>query len=70
VWILAVVLVIVTGLQLFYRKTLTGKAMEACAINKRAASLLGIPSERMVLLAFAMSAGMGSVEGSSLPRSP
>jgi len=62
-WILAVVLVIVTGLQLFYRKTLTGKAMEACAINKRAASLLGIPSERMVLLAFAMSAGMGSVGG-------
>ncbi len=63
VWILAVVLVIVTCLQLFYRKTLTGKAMEACAISKRAASLLGIPSERMVLLAFAMSAGMGSIGG-------
>jgi branched-chain amino acid transport system permease protein len=62
-WILGVVLVIVAGLQLFYRKTLTGKAMEACAINKKAASLLGIPSERMVLLAFALSAGMGSTGG-------
>ncbi len=62
-WILGVVLVIVIGLQLFHRKTLTGKAMEACAISKRAASLLGIPSERMVLLAFALSAGMGSIGG-------
>jgi branched-chain amino acid transport system permease protein len=62
-WIIGVVLIIVTGLQLFYRKTLTGKAMEACAINKKAASLLGIPSERMILLAFALSAGMGSTGG-------
>jgi branched-chain amino acid transport system permease protein len=62
-WIIGVVLVIVIGLQLFYRKTLTGKAMEACAIDKKAASLLGIPSERMVLLAFALSAGMGSTGG-------
>jgi branched-chain amino acid transport system permease protein len=62
-WIIGVVLLIVIGLQLFYRRTLTGKAMEACAINKKAASLLGIPSERMVLLAFALSAGMGSVGG-------
>ncbi len=62
-WIVGVVLVIVVGLQLFFRKTIAGKAMEACAINKKAASLLGIPSERMVLAAFALSAGMGSAGG-------
>ena len=62
-WILAVVLVIVGGLQFFYRKTLTGKAMEACSINKKAAALLGIPGERMVLLAFALSAAMGGTGG-------
>jgi len=62
-WILGVVLVIVVGLQLFYRKTLAGKAMEACAINKKAASLLGIPGERMVLMAFALSAAMGGTGG-------
>ena len=62
-WILAIVLVTVMGLQVFFKRTLTGKAMQACAINKRAAWLLGIPSERMVLFAFAISAGMGAVAG-------
>jgi len=62
-WILGIVLLIVIGLQFFYKRTLTGKAMQACAINKRAAWILGIPSERMVLLAFALSAGMGSIGG-------
>jgi len=62
-WVLAIMLGIVAALHLFYRKTLTGKAMEACAINKKAAWLLGVPSDRMVLLAFALSAGMGAVGG-------
>ena len=62
-WILCIVVVVVLGLQVFYKRTLTGKAMQACAINKKAASLLGIPSERMVLLAFAVSAAMGGVGG-------
>jgi len=62
-WILGIVLLIVTILQLFYKRTLTGKAMQACAIDKRAASIVGIPSERMVLLAFALSAAMGAIGG-------
>jgi branched-chain amino acid transport system permease protein len=62
-WILAVLVAIVAGLQFFHKKTLLGKAMEACAINKRAASLLGVPTETMVLLAFALSAAMGGIGG-------
>jgi len=62
-WILAIVLLVVVGLQFFYRRTLTGKAMEACAINKKAAALLGIGTERMTLLAFAVSAAMGALGG-------
>ncbi len=62
-WILGIVLLIVAGLQFFFKKTLAGKAMEACAISKKAAWLLGIPSEKMVLAAFAMSAAMGGVAG-------
>ncbi len=62
-WILGIVLIIVAGLQFFFKKTLAGKAMEACAISKKAAWLLGIPSEKMVLAAFAMSAAMGGVAG-------
>ena len=64
-WILCIVMLIVFGLQLFYKRTLTGKAMQACAISKKAASLLGIPSDRMVLLAFAVSAALGGVGATS-----
>ncbi len=63
VWILVIALLLAVGIHLFYRKTLTGKAMQATAINKRAAWLTGIPSERMVLLAFVMSAGLGGIAG-------
>jgi branched-chain amino acid transport system permease protein len=63
VWILVIVLFVVAWLQFFYRKTLTGKAMEACAISKKAAALLGIGTERMTLLAFAVSAAMGALGG-------
>jgi len=62
-WILGIVLLIVLSLQFFYKRTLTGKAMQATAINRRGAWLLGIPAERMVLLAFAISAAMGAVGG-------
>jgi branched-chain amino acid transport system permease protein len=62
-WIIGIVLIVVLGLQIFFKRTLTGKAMQACAISKRAAWLLGIPSERMVLFAFAISAAMGAVAG-------
>lgn len=61
--ILAIVLLVVVGLHLFYRKTLTGKAMQACAINEKAAWLSGIPSDQMVLLAFFLSAGIGAIAG-------
>ena len=63
VWILCIVLFVVVFLWFFYQKTLTGKAMQATAISKRAAWLTGIPAEKMVLLAFMMSTGMGAVAG-------
>ncbi|MEZ4524895.1 MAG: branched-chain amino acid ABC transporter permease [Desulfobacterales bacterium] len=63
IWILLITLVLVAGLWFFYQKTLTGKAMQATAISKRAAWLMGIPSEKMVLLAFVMSTGLGAAAG-------
>ena len=63
IWILVIVILFTTGLHLFFTKTLTGKAMTACAISKRAAWLVGIPSRLMVLLAFGLSTGMGAVAG-------
>ncbi len=62
-WVLFITLVVVTGLQIFHRKSLTGRSMIACAISKKAAAIVGIPTERMVLLAFAMSAAMGGIGG-------
>lgn len=63
VWILVIVTVLTAGLHLFYRRTLTGKAMTACAVSKKAAWIVGIPTKWMVLLAFGLSTGMGAVAG-------
>ncbi len=63
VWILAITLLVVVGLHVFHRKFLTGRAMLACAISTKAAAIVGIPTDRMVLLAFAMSAAMGGIGG-------
>jgi len=63
IWIIFAVTTLVVGLHIFFKKTLTGKAMIACAINKHAAWLAGIPSKKMIMLAFMMSTGMGAVAG-------
>lgn len=62
-WILAVAGLLVVALQLFFKRTLTGKAMEACAVSRRAAWLTGIPAGRMSLLAFVLATGSGAVAG-------
>jgi len=62
-WIVGIVLVLMVALQLFHKRTLTGKAMQACAIHRQAAWLLGIPSDLMALLAFVLSAVLGAVAG-------
>lgn len=66
IWILSITMLTVACLHFFYTKTLTGKAMHACAVNKQAAWLVGIPSKMMVLLAFGLSTGMGAVAGATI----
>jgi branched-chain amino acid transport system permease protein len=62
-WIIGVLFLTVSALAVFFRVTLTGKAMRACAANRPAASLCGIRVDRLVLLSFALSAGIGAVAG-------
>jgi len=62
-WIIGTTLLILVILQLFFEYTITGKAMKACAVNRRAAGLLGIRVNRMILLSFALSGGLGAVAG-------
>lgn len=62
-WIMGISLVLIALLMLFFKKTLVGRAMRACSINREAAALQGIPVTRMLAISFALSAGLGSVAG-------
>lgn len=62
-FIVVAAFVLAAGIHLFFKQTLTGKAMVACAVNKKAAWLSGIPSETMGVLAFIISTGTGAAAG-------
>ncbi|MDY0275230.1 MAG: branched-chain amino acid ABC transporter permease [Desulfomicrobium sp.] len=62
-WVLGVSAFLLVGFKFFFSKTLHGKAMLACSFDVKAASLVGIGVERMVLLSFMISAFVGAVGG-------
>jgi branched-chain amino acid transport system permease protein len=62
-WIMAVSLVVLGLLYLFFQRTLLGKAMRAAADNPFGAVLIGISVRRVVLLAFALSGALGALAG-------
>lgn len=62
-WIFAVTVVVMICSKLYFNYTISGKAMRACAYNRRAAGLVGIDVRRMVLFSFAISSAMGSLAG-------
>ena len=62
-WILGILLLVFGALMFFFRFTMVGKAIKACAFNRRAAAIVGINVNRMVLLSFGLSAFIGGVAG-------
>lgn len=62
-WIIGILAVVVIGFVLFFNHTMIGKSMRACAINRDAARLAGINDRNMVMLSFALSAGIGAIAG-------
>jgi branched-chain amino acid transport system permease protein len=62
-WVLGVTLVIVAALAWFFTRTLQGKAMLATSFNKLAAQLVGIPTRRILLASFGLSAALGALGG-------
>jgi len=62
-WILGITVLAVLGIYYFFNRTLTGKAMTACAFNALAARLVGINVRKMVLLSFGLSAALGAIAG-------
>ena len=62
-WVMGLTALLVLALEAFFRLTLMGKAMRACAYNIRAARLVGIAAGRMVQFSFGLSAALGAGAG-------
>jgi len=62
-WVVGLTVVIVIGLQIFYRRTLFGKAVRACAINPTSARMQGISYSRVVMFSFALSGAISAAAG-------
>jgi branched-chain amino acid transport system permease protein len=62
-WVGGITLLTVLAMKFFFERTLSGKAMLACACDRKAASLMGIHVDSMVTLSFAFSALVGALGG-------
>src|SRR5512142_2508500 len=62
-WSLGTCLAIVAFLWFFFQHTSLGRQMRACAANRDAAALCGVPTRNLVTLSFVLSAGIGALAG-------
>jgi len=61
--IVALAVALMIALSLFVRRTTIGIAMRACSENVRVTQLMGIDVNRVIAVAFAISAGLAAVAG-------
>jgi len=62
-WVLLITVLCIALLMLFFRFTLTGKAIRATAANPRAAALMGIDTNRMTMYSFGLAGALGATAG-------
>ena len=62
-WVLGATLVVMVLLYLFFNRTLLGRAVLACGLNRYGATLIGIDTRQMSLLSFGLSAALGALGG-------
>jgi branched-chain amino acid transport system permease protein len=62
-WVLGAIALVAGGLTLFFKFTMMGKAMRGCSASRDGARLCGISPDKMVTIAFGMSAGIGAIAG-------
>jgi branched-chain amino acid transport system permease protein len=62
-WVVGLTVVVVVGLTVFYRKSLFGTAIRACAVNPDAARLQGISYRRVVVFTFALTGAIAAAAG-------
>lgn len=68
VWLLALTAVIYVGLTVFFERTMAGRAMSACAVNRYAAGVVGINVVSMGALAFVLSGAItGFIGAAAVP---
>jgi branched-chain amino acid transport system permease protein len=65
-WVLGITIAVLVALYLLNNHTLLGKRMTATATRPAAASLCGISTTLMIIVAFAISAGIGAIGGVSM----
>lgn len=58
-----VTLVLMVGLELIVRRTRVGKAMRAVSVDREAALLMGIPTDRIILFTFALGSALAAAAG-------
>lgn len=62
-WIWGTAAIAMGALAWFFDRTILGKALRACAINPKAARLMGISPSRMSMISFAVAALLGAIAG-------
>lgn len=62
-WIIGTAFLIFLFLSIFYKFTLKGQAMRACACSKTGALICGIPAGLMITFSFILAAGIGALAG-------
>ncbi len=63
IWVMAGTAAAVMAVKYFFDRTLMGKAIMACSFNKKAAYLVGINVQHMLLVSYGLSAALGSAAG-------
>lgn len=62
-WVLGTSAVIVLALWLFFNRTVAGKAILATSVDPLAAQLVGVNTQWVLLVSFALSAALGAIGG-------
>jgi branched-chain amino acid transport system permease protein len=65
-WIFGITLLLLVALKMFFSLSIYGKGMLACSYDRKAAYLVGIGVDRMVMLSFVISAFVSAVSGAIL----
>ena len=62
-WVLGITALVVVALWYFFSRTLAGKAILATSCNPLAAQLVGVNTQWVLLVSFALSAALGAIGG-------